>query len=380
MNYFIDSYPIYQLIIFVILVVSATVEIAYWLRCGRVATHRHRDREPEGSAVPPVSVVVVVADDPDYIGQRLEMLLTQNHPHYEVVVVDDGKEEDLTEQLIAMQSRYTHLRYTTIKADPVFRHSRKLALTIGIKAARYENIIFTDADSNPSSNKWLSIMARGFNGGRIVLGYTGIEPGVGFANRMIRCQRLTTSIRYLSAAIAGRPYRGIYNNIGYTKSIFFDNGGFTHLRMTIGEDDLYIQKIAKNQNASIMLNPQATMHQKQQGGMRWWRMEQKYRSSAFDLYPRRVRFGVFCELLSRALTTLSTAAILLLLPPVLWIAALSIFVVRQLVMILVTRAIAHRVGERGIMWVYIIHDMIAPISELTLWISRKLRPSPRLWI
>lgn len=382
MKEFIASYPPYQILIIVLLIACAAVQIVYWMRYGRVATHRHSLREPEGATTPPVSVVVVVADDPDYITEHLPKLLTQNHPNYEVVVVDDGSETDLTDELLIMQAQYPHLRFTTIKADPVFRHSRKLALTVGIKAAKYDNIVFTDADAVPASEKWLSIMARGFNGGQLVIGYTGIERKPGLANKIMRCQRLTTSIRYLNSAIRGHVYRGIYNNIGYTKRLFFGNKGYTHLRMTLGEDDLFVQKVAPvcSRRTSVMLNPSATVRQFQWGGLKWWRSERRYRSAAFDLYPWSVRISVIAELLTRALLTLGTAAILVLLPPVLWIVAASLFILRELTMALTVRMIARRVGERRLMWAYLAHDLCAPAGELILWIGRKLRPSQRLWI
>ncbi|WP_297831442.1 glycosyltransferase [uncultured Rikenella sp.] len=382
MKEFIDQYPPYQIYLTLLLALCAIVQLVYWLRYGRVATHRHSLREPEGAGTPPVSVVVVVADDPEYVTEHLPKLLTQKHPNYEVVVVDDGSKIDLTDELVMMQAQYPHLRFTTIKADPVFRHSKKLALTVGIKAARYDNIIFTDADSIPSSDKWLSIMARGFNGGQLVVGYTGIQRRPGIANKIMRCQRLTTSIRYLNAAIRGHVYRGIYNNIGYTKRLFFGNKGYTHLRMTLGEDDLFVQKVAPvcARRTSVMLNPGATMRQFQWGGIRWWRAEQRYRGAGFDLYPGRVRATVFFELLTRALLIAATIALGVLLPPVLWIAGIGLFALRELAMLATVRMIARRVGERRILWAYIAHDFCAPVGELFHWIGRRLRPSQRLWI
>lgn len=382
MKEFIASYPAYQILITALLIVCAAVQIVYWMRYSRVATHRHSLREPEGATTPPVSVVVVVADDPEYITEHLPKLLTQNHPEYEVIVVDDGSETDMTDELLAMQALYPHLRFTTIKADPVFRHSRKLALTVGIKAAKHDNIVFTDSDAAPTSEKWLSVMARGFNGGQLVIGYTGIERKPGIANKIMRCQRLTSSIRYLNAAVRGHVYRGIYNNIGYTKRLFFGNKGYTHLRMTLGEDDLFVQKVAPvcSRRTSVMLNPSATVRQFQWGGLKWWRAERRYRSAAFDLYPLNVRVSVFAELLTRALLVLGTVALAVLLPPVLWIVAVGLWFLRELTMTITVRAIARRVGERRLMWAYLAHDLLAPARELFLWIGRKLRPSKRLWI
>ncbi len=382
MKEFLAGYPLYQVALCGVIALCALIQIIYWMRYARVATHRHKHRQPEGATIPPVSVIVVVADNPQYVLEHLPKLLTQNHPDYEVVVVDDGSEVDVTDELAMMQVQYPRLRYTKIKADPVFKHSRKLALTVGIKAARHENILFTDSDAVPASEKWLSLMARGFNGGKLVIGYTAIEARPGWVNKMIRCQRLTTGIRYLNAAVGGKPYRGIYNNIGYTRTLFFENRGYTHLRMTLGEDDLFVQKVVQefHPRTSVILNPQATVRQFQWGGMRWWRAERRYRAAAFEHYPSGVKFSVAFELLTRALLTLGVGAMLALWVPVLWIVAAALFLLRFLAMILSVRAITRRLGERRLMWAYIPHDLLAPLGELLHWIGRKLRPSQRIWM
>ena len=112
----------------------------------------------------------------------------------------------------------------------------------------------------------------------------------------------------------------------------------------------------------------------------WVRAGAEAGGAAFDLYPRRVRFSVLGELLSRALLTICAVWLIVLLPPIFWIVAVSLFVLRELVMILSVRMIARRVGERGLLWAYLLYDLYAPVAELFLWISRKLRPSQRLWI
>lgn len=375
-----NSYPLYQIIAAGVLVACVAMQIIFYMRYGRITTHRHSDREPQGSGLPPVSVVIVVADDPDYIIERLPLILEQNHPQYEVVVVDDGREENLTEMLQGMQSRYAHLRFTTIKADPMFRHSRKLALSVGIKAARYENIIFTDADSFPTGDKWLSIMARGFNGGRLVIGYTAIEQRPGLVNRLIRSERLAQSMPYLLRAIKGRAYRGIYNNIGYTRGLFFDSRGYNHQRMTLGEDDLYIQRIATRYNTSVIVNPQATMRQRQGGGLGWWSAQQRYRSATFSKYPLSVRLRTVTELISRAAVVALTALLVAVQAPVLWIGALVLFALREMVMVMMVRGVASRVGEGSIMWGYLIYDFVAPVLLPLRWIRSKLKPSSQVWI
>ncbi len=362
-------------------VVVAIVQIVYLLRYAQIATHRHKRRQRKSEPLPPVSVIVVVADDPEYILEKLPRLLTQHHPDYEVVVVDDGSVQDLTTELLAVQQQYPdRLRYTTIKADPVFRHSRKLALTVGIKAARHERMIFIDPDGWPSSDKWLSLMARGFNGGGVVIGYTGIEKRKGAVNGWIRCDRLSRSIRFLSAAIHRHPYRGMYNNLGYTKSLFFRNKGFTHLRMTLGEDDLFVQSVAPWCDTSVILNPQATVWQEQRGGLRWWWNEQIYRSGTFSLFPARVKAGQFTDLLTRTLLLAGAITLALLQTPVLWMVGVGAWVLREALLLVTLRMIMQRLGERKLAWYYFVHDLYLPVGELLLWINRTLKPSQRIWI
>lgn len=378
---FIGGYPLYQIVLIGILAICVVVQIVYYVGYGRITIHRHSDREPQGSEMPPVSVVVVVADNPDYVIEKLPLLLEQNHPEYEVVVVDDGCEENLTSMLHGMQSRYANLRFTTIKADPKIRHTRKLALTVGIKAAKYENILFTNTNAWPTSDKWLSIMARGFNGGRLIIGYTGIEQRPGLVNKLIRSSRLALSMPWLRRAIDGRAYRGIYNNIGYTRSLFFESRGFTHLRMSLGEDDLYIQKIATQRNTSVILTPLATVRQAQYGGLGWWSTEMRYRSGSFSYYPLGVRSSIFFELLTRVLVVLLTVALLICAPllSALWIAAMLLYLVREAVMVLMVREVARRVGERRLMWAYVLYDFVAPMEEVLRWVARRLKPSVQIW-
>lgn len=386
MNDIFAQIPTCQLAILLILTVLFIIQITYWLNYARIAKFRNRHRTSAGEPLPPVSVIVIVEDDEQYIEQSLPLLLEQEHPNYEVVVVNDCGGRDVDFALARLSKAYSHLKYTTIRRDDKFNHSRKIPIVIGLKAASYENVIITHIDASPTNEKWLSYLCRGFSGAELVIGYTGFEIEKGLANKFIRCSRLATSIRYLSSAIGGNPYRGIYNNIGFTRRLFFENRGYTHLTMTVGEDDLFVQRVAPYSYTSVIINPQSTLRQTPYGGFKWWWEERRYSTYAMRYYPYRVRIKTFAELLTRSLffvsiiSIASMTALGIVTSPVVWGLSTALLLAREAIVFNSIHKITGRLGEIKIVWSFMFYDLIAPLTEAILAISRRIKPSQRLWI
>lgn len=329
---------------------------------------------------PPVSVIVVVRENNYYFVENgLQKLLDQAYHQFEVVVVDCSYDEEIAEMLADIRARYGHMHLTQIKATHNHDHSIKLAITVGIKAARYEHLLLTTADSHPTSDKWIALMAKGFITGDVVLGYCGIERQRGLANRLMQCSRLATSVRWLSAAIRGHAYRGISHNLGYTKSLYFSHKGFNHLNMNIGDDDLFIRRIVSRNNVSVVMNPNATVRQIPYGGLGWWTRTRKYFSHAFRYYPSGIRLTIGAELWSRFLFFASAIAAMAVLP-LLWLAIPVFFLLLRLLIVTTKmKRIARRLGERKLMWAYVLYDLYAPLTEAGMALSRRLRPNRAIW-
>lgn len=384
---YILSYPQYIIMVAVVLLVALFLEVYYWLSYSLISTYRSRHRTKEGEELPAVSVVVVLRqEDACFIENGLVRLLEQDHPQFEVVAVNDCGGYEITEMLESMQRTHPRLKFTTLRKDDRFKHGRKIPLFIGIKAAGYENIIVTDVDSSPSSDKWLSYMCRGFSGGDLVIGYTGFEIEKGFANAMMRSSRLSSSIAYLFQAIQDRAYRGIYNNIGYTRELFFASRGYTHHRMSLGEDDLFVQKVATQDNTSVILNPRATMRQKARGKLKWWWSEQRYRTYARRYYPLRAIVSERVELVARAgfwsgvIAMIVLGVVGVITDYIFWVFIASVFVIRQGVLIWSVRRIAKRLGETKIMFAYVLYDLLSPLTRMLMFISRRIKAPSGIWI
>lgn len=142
----------------------------------RIAPLPQQSRHIPDTVPPPVSIVVVVRENAYYfIENTLPLLLAQQYHQFEVVVVDCSYDDEISLQLNEMSMQYPHLKLTRINPQPNYEHSNKLALTVGIKAATYEHLLFTTIDCYPTSQRWLSIMAKGFICGDVVIGYCNLE-------------------------------------------------------------------------------------------------------------------------------------------------------------------------------------------------------------
>lgn len=367
-----------ELIIYGILLFTTLYEVFVWIGFSVIAAHRHHGRLKAGDPLPAISVVMVIDEGSQWYAQEEidKLLLQQYDGSWELIVVNDCAGADLSDTLAIKKAQFPHLRYTELKTDHRFAHSRKIPLLVGIKAASQPHILITDPSSSPSSDKWLSIMARGFVGADIVIGYTGFEKGT---SGFIRASRFYSSLRYLRAATAERPYRGIYNNIGYSKDLFFASRGYTHLRLALGEDDLFIQKIARRADVGVMLNPHATMRQRAYGGIRWWWNEQRHYSYSFRYYPRSVKFTIGAELIIRTLFFAAVGCTAITTWKWGWAIGTGAFVLREVVLLWSARRVARRLGEKGMLPSLLLYDIIAPITESLLAISRRVRVAKGVW-
>lgn len=334
---------------------------------------------PEKSDAGGISVVVLLGDDYWYLEHTLPKILAQEYPDFELVVVEVGTTEDFSDRLIILREQYPRLTVTRMENDPRFPISNKIAYNLGIKAARYDNIMLTAPDAFPVSPKWLGQMSHGFRRGDIVIGYCGLERLEGFASRLRRSSRLFSSVRYLSAALRGRPYRGILQNIGFKRSIYFENRGFDHLNMNIGEDDLFIQMLAKTARAAVVVSPVATVRQKQWGGGSWWWEKRKFYDTTTRYYPVWIKVHVFTEVITRLLFYALVAAMISVCPLELKMVGAGLFLLRLAVVRRTLWRSRKVLGEPGLGTSSMLYDIYYPFSRIWLSVTGRIRPAPGVW-
>jgi len=207
----------------------------------------------------PVSIIICARNEEKNLQENLSFILEQDYPDFEVIVVNDCSDDDTKFVLQDFSHQYPRLKVVTIAEHERFKHGKKFAVTLGIKAAKNEHLLFTDADCRPASRNWLQLMQRNFTGTtEIVLGYSPYQQTPGFLNKLICFETFYTALNYFSFALAGKPYMGVGRNLAYTKSLFFSAKGFaSHMHIMSGDDDLFVNQHANRDNISIEINPES---------------------------------------------------------------------------------------------------------------------------
>src|SRR5690606_8268381 len=129
-----------------------------------------------------------------------------------------------------MMNLYPNLRTVTIKYTPDHVTGKKYALTLGIKVAKYDIILLTDADCIPASPHWVQRMSGPLRRDKykmLVLGYSAYNRQPGLLNRLIQYETLLTAIQYVSFALWGAPFMGVGRNLAYRKTFFMENKAFS---------------------------------------------------------------------------------------------------------------------------------------------------------
>ena len=241
------------------------LQLAFWTQVYFLAVVNSRlskfkvTEEEEVSMRHPVSVIICARNEEKNLQKNLHLFLEQDYSNFEVVVVNDCSGDDTHMVLRGFSSLYPHLKVVTINEHERFKHGKKFAVTLGIKAASNEYLLFSDADCEPASSKWIEKMQGNFKDKKeIVLGFSPYKAAPGFLNKLIRFETFVTALNYFSYALFGKPYMGIGRNMAYTKSLFFRGKGFAaHMHIPSGDGDLFVNQNATPQNVALEISPEA---------------------------------------------------------------------------------------------------------------------------
>lgn len=215
----------------------------------------------EGIEYEPVTVVIYSQDEAEALETLLVSVLSQDYPApMEVVVVNEGDSTEIRDLMTRLRITYPnlHLTFTPDGAHSLSR--KKLALTLGIKAARYATVVHTSVGARIRSPRWLRSMMRHFSGGsevEVVIGYAGAMPDDDTASgaRSRAFDATMDAARWYGAAVAGKPFRASEYNVAYRRDAFFRNKGFSRsLNLHFGDDDIFISEIARGDNTAVELS------------------------------------------------------------------------------------------------------------------------------
>lgn len=367
------NYTSLDLILGGVIIVLFILQIAlYFGLYGRVASFRLMNKKTIREEEPAISVIVpLFAEDYNYLDHTLPTLLTQDYEKFEVVLVYVGNNGDFYTDVKSLQRLYPNLSPVQIAYSPQYPITTKTALNVGIKSAKHDFVITTTSDATPSSERWLSLLAKGFLYGDIVLGYSSVQRQNGFLNFIFREYQFNCSVAWIASAIRRRTYSASRSALGFKKSLYFEVRGFCQLGMNVGENDLFVQQIATPENVSVVLTPRATTSERVWGGWSWWWNNTKLLNTTHRFYPKWATASSFAELFFRTLFFVAIVAGLILLPYEFKITALILTLVRYFMVLFVVTRNARRLGEGGLVAMHFIYDIIEPLLRLSINIASR---------
>lgn len=350
----------------------------------RCAKRMEQGKKDVSTDLPPVSVIISANNQREQLENNLRCILEQDYPEFQVVVVDDASTDDTADLLNELTKEYPHLYQTFVPIGVQSISERKIALTVGIKAAKYDHLLFTDANCKPVSNQWIRSMVRHFTTGtEVVLSYSRYETKEVMARHLIAYDNLFTAMRFLGRAALGRPYMGAGQNMAYKKDLFFRQKGFaSHLKLKSGEDDLFIASVATRKNTRVEVSADSVMEIQSNDPVFRWRDQRFSRLQTSGYYRFFPKFFIGLEVTTRLLFI---GLFLLLLiwgilsaNPALWAISAVLFVLRLVVQVCVVNACASVLNETRFYLSLPLFDLILPFYTLiqrleNLFVRRKSR-------
>ena len=299
-----------------------------------------------------VSVVICARNEYHGLKNNLPLILCQDYPLFEVVVVNHASDDETSVLLSQMAEQHPQLKVVEIRENLNFFDGKKFPLSIGIKSATYDIVLLTDADCNPAGTKWISCMAKGFTDKKeIVLGYGAYQDTGSFLNRLIRFDTIHIALQYLSYALAGIPYMGVGRNMAYRKSLFYEKKGFTsHYTINSGDDDLFINHAATRNNTRVVIDPESFTISRPKTTFREWWIQKKRHLSTGRYYQLSHKFLLGLYSLSLFFFYACFAILLSLNYTICFV--LALFILRLAVQLVIFHKTLTRLQEKGI-WLFI---------------------------
>lgn len=370
------EFSLFEIILLVILTISFIYQIIFYFRYLNIV---FQNRKSEKKVLiryrqdyTPVSVIICARDETENLRKFLPEVLTQDYPEYEVIVVNDGGNEDTEALLREYKKVYPHLRSTFVPDGTTNLSTKKLALTLGIKAAQYEWLLFTDADCLPESKLWIAKMARNFvSGVEFVLGYGAYLQEKSFINRLITYDTLFNGLQFLGFAAHGKPYMGVGRNMAYRKEVFFRNKGFAStLHLRSGDDDLMVNHAAHAYNTRVETSAESITLSKPEKSFKNWYYQKERHLSVSTFYRPGSKFSLVFEPFLRGLFYFSFLALVIWASVqyhwILTIAASLLFVIRYITQLIVINRSSRYFGGRRFVLSLLMLDIMLPL--ITSWI------------
>jgi len=355
-------------IIFYVFCGIVLLQVCYYLTIlGKFAFAKVQPTNPKRI---PVSVIVCAKNEAEKIKKLVPLLASQNYPDFEIVLIDDASTDETLDIFEEFEQQYHNVKLVKVANNEAFWGNKKYALTLGIKAASKEYLLFTDADCYPASANWIAQMSSNFTLNKtIVLGYGAYEKVKGsFLNKIIRFDAMLTASQYFSWAKAGKPFNGESRNMGYKREEFFKVNGFVdHMNIRTGEDSLFINQVATKKNIATCYTPESFTFSESRRTYSSWRMQKRrdvYTMAWFRPFAKfHIRFFHITQL------AFIVFAIVLAALQFNWMLLVPVVALRYIINWVVIGYSAAKLQEKDVAWWYPVMEIILIFTQVNVFLT-----------
>ncbi len=354
-----------SLILFGALIVITLIQL-YQLIFVQLRLARYPIKTKEIGDKNPISVIVYARNHAAYLEKNIPEWLSQEDVIFELVLVNDCSWDDTEDLLRSLAVTYPQVKIVNVPIDDRFRRTKKYALTLGIKAAQYEQILFIEADYLPRSKKWIAHMQANFTEHTaLVLGYVPFPVGASFSTLLTRFDHFMTALYSLSFAIKGKAFSGYGQNIAFTKTIFFAGKGYaSHMHLTYGETDFFINQHATRKNTRVEINPASHVLTDKKQSYAQFVKDKFTRMDTLKLFTLGNRLRLHVGVYTAVLFYLISVGLLIL--GFSWPVVLGIYLFRLFLQYAVYFKIAKRLKHPNIQWAMPILEPIYLLQSMVL--------------
>lgn len=301
------SFSWVESILFCLFFVCFAYQLYFYLRYIN-GSFRKNKREREGKLVfqktqEPVSIIICAKNEEENLRNNLPFVLEQNYPTFEIIVINDSSIDDTELVLNDFRGHYPNLKTTFIPVGAKNISTKKLGINLGVKAAKHDILLFTDADCIPNDKLWIAKIMRNFAPEvEFVLGYGGYLPKKGWLNRLITYDTLFIALQYMGMAMVGKAYMGVGRNLAYRKETFLKNNGFSStINQVSGDDDLFVNKNATKKNIEAETSKESITWSEPKKDFKSWIHQKTRHLSVSNLYTRKSKIRIGLEPVVRGL-------------------------------------------------------------------------------
>lgn len=212
--------------------------------------------------LPTVAVIIVAHDNAEELKEHLPIFLEQNYEgNFQAIVVADKGDLD-TETVLETLSGHTELYATYLPQSSRYMSRKKLAITLGVKAAQTEWVIVTDANCKPPHNNWLTAFSQYLHEETDVVTSYVVEEASACSFRTYR--RMWQMLYQSYFAARGKACLTSSPCVAFRKDLFLERQGFTgSLEYTCGEYEFLVNKLGATRSSTCAQIPDCRLLQKQ---------------------------------------------------------------------------------------------------------------------